>query len=62
MGKGVHGSGGLPVRGIFDIFKDFVLLFLFSLWFFAIDEVSNRYWVLQNGGFAEGPNHKSSLF
>ena len=46
MGKGVHGSGGLVVRGIFGIFRDFVLLFLFSLWFFAIDEVSNKYWVL----------------
>jgi hypothetical protein len=39
------GSGGLVVMGIFGIFRDFVLLCLFSLWFFAIDEVSNMYWV-----------------
>jgi hypothetical protein len=37
---------GLVVRGIFDIFRDFVLLYLFLLWFFRIDEVLNKYWVL----------------
>jgi hypothetical protein len=57
MGKGVREARptawvspdhavGLVVRGIFGIFRDFVLLYLFLLWFFAIDDVLNKYWVL----------------
>jgi hypothetical protein len=45
----LYGEGGAWVwrSRVFLVFsRTFVLMFSFSLWFFAIHEMSNRYWVL----------------